>query len=145
MAAHLRADGFDPYGELTRHQASLEYAGKYGATVSFVGTMRDFNDGEPVRALTLEHYPGMTETHLARLGEDAKHRWDVLDTLIVHRIGRVTPNEPIVLVAVWARHRAQAFDAARFIIDELKSRAPLWKKEELADGTRWVEHNTPGR
>jgi molybdopterin synthase catalytic subunit len=136
--------GFDPYAELRRYQDELHGAqGKFGATVSFVGTMRDFNDDETVHAMTLEHYPGMTEKHLERILAEAKQRWDILDALIVHRIGAIRPSDPIVLVAVWASHRAPAFDAGRYLIEELKTRAPFWKKEVRPQAARWVEHNTP--
>jgi len=135
---------FEPYTELRRHQDGLaESRGKYGATVSFVGTMRDFNDDETVRAMTLEHYPGMTEKHLERIVAEAKKRWEIVDALIVHRVGAIEPNEPIVLVAVWSAHRAAAFEAGRYLIEELKSRAPFWKKESRPREERWVEHNTP--
>jgi molybdopterin synthase catalytic subunit len=85
----------------------------------------------------------MTERHLHQICEEAKQRWDILDSLIVHRIGDIQPNDPIVLVAAWSAHRAAAFDACRYLIEELKTRAPFWKKEQLQEATRWVEHNTP--
>src|SRR5581483_5549696 len=130
--------------ELQRYQREqLDAGGKFGATLSFVGTMRDFNEGDTVAAMTLEHYPGMTEKHLDQICAEARRRWDIIDALIVHRVGELRPNEPIVLVAVWAAHRGAAFDAGRYLIEELKSRAPFWKKEQLAQGSRWVEHNTP--
>jgi len=145
MAIAVRADPFDPCAELRRHQQAMpDAAGKYGATLSFVGTMRDFNEGEAVRAMTLDHYPGMTEKHLREISDEARRRWDLVDILIVHRVGDIRPNEPIVLVAVWSAHRAAAFEAGRYLIEELKARAPFWKKEQLAEGTRWVERNTPG-
>jgi molybdopterin synthase catalytic subunit len=141
----LRDVPFDPYAELTRYQAEiLDRAGKFGATCSFVGTMRDFNEGDTVRAMTLEHYPGMTEKHLARIVEEAGRRWDFLDVLVIHRIGEIVPDQPIVLVAVWSSHRGAAFDACRYIMEELKHRAPFWKKETLEQGERWVEGNTEG-
>lgn len=145
MTIAVRADPFDPCEELRRHQQAMpDAAGKYGATLSFVGTMRDFNEGETVRAMTLDHYPGMTEKHLREISDEARRRWDVLDVLIVHRVGDIRPNDPIVLVAVWSAHRAAAFEAGRYLIEELKARAPFWKKEQLTEGTRWVERNTPG-
>ena len=145
MTIAVRADPFDPGEELRRHQQAMPHvAGKYGATLSFVGTMRDFNEGEAVRAMTLDHYPGMTEKHLREISDEARRRWDLVDILIVHRVGDIRPNEPIVLVAVWSAHRAAAFEAGRYLIEELKARAPFWKKEQLAEGTRWVERNTPG-
>lgn len=144
MTIQLRETGFDPCAELARYQDEvLGRRGKYGATVNFVGTMRDFNEGRTVRAMTLEHYPGMTERHLEQICAEAKRRWDILDALIVHRVGEVHPNDPIVLVAAWSAHRAAAFEACRFLIEALKSRAPFWKKEQRNETTRWVEHNTP--
>jgi molybdopterin synthase catalytic subunit len=144
VAIQLREMGFDPYAELAAYQDGVVgRRGKYGAVISFVGTMRDFNEGRAVHAMTLEHYPGMTERHLEQICAEAKRRWDILDALIIHRVGEVHPNDPIVLVAVWAAHRAAAFEACRYLIEELKTRAPFWKKERLRETTRWVEHNTP--
>ncbi|MFL6622491.1 MAG: molybdenum cofactor biosynthesis protein MoaE [Sulfurifustaceae bacterium] len=144
MAIELRQAPFDPLLELRRYQDRLGDRGKYGAMVSFVGTMRDFNEGEPITAMTLEYYPGMTEKHLERITAEAKSRWPIIDACIVHRVGRLEPNDPIVLVAAWSAHRAAAFDACRYLIEELKTRAPFWKKEERhAAPARWVEHNTP--
>jgi molybdopterin synthase catalytic subunit len=141
----LRDAAFEPYAELHRYQSErLGQAGKYGATCAFVGTMRDFNEGDTVRAMTLEHYPGMTEKHLARIVEEAGQRWDFLDALVIHRVGDILPDQSIVLVAVWSSHRGAAFDACRYIMEELKQRAPFWKKEALAQGERWVEKNTEG-
>ncbi len=145
MKIEIREQPFDPFQELACHQESLvELRGRYGATASFVGALRDYNEGEPVHGMTLEHYPGMTERHLERILEEARLNWEFLDALIIHRVGELHPNDPIVLVAVWSRHRAAAFDACRFIMEALKSRAPFWKKETLADRQRWVERNTPG-
>lgn len=145
MKIEIREQPFDPFQELACHQESLvELRGRYGATASFVGALRDYNEGEPVHGMTLEHYPGMTEHHLERILEEARLNWEFLDALIIHRVGELHPNDPIVLVAVWSRHRAAAFDACRFIMEALKSRAPFWKKETLADRQRWVERNTPG-
>ena len=119
-------------------------SGKAGATATFIGTMRDFNEGDTVRAMRLEHYPGMTEKHLEEISDQAKSRWDLLDILIIHRVGELQPGDSIVLVAVWSAHRADAFEACRAIMEDLKSRAPFWKKEVLDDGHRWVAKNTPG-
>ncbi|MDO9372112.1 MAG: molybdenum cofactor biosynthesis protein MoaE [Gammaproteobacteria bacterium] len=135
---------FDPWQELARHQQALEQCGRYGATACFVGTLRDFNEGETVAAMTLEHYPGMTEKYLSAICAEAAQRWPIIDALIVHRAGEVTPNDTLVLTAVWAAHRAEAFAACRYLIEELKTRAPFWKHETLKAGARWVEHNTPG-
>lgn len=145
MKIEIREKGFDPWQELSHYQESLlELHGKYGATASFVGTMRDYNEGDTVRGMILEHYPGMTETHLQNILEVAQRRWGLLDALIIHRVGELHPNDPIVLIAVWSAHRAAAFEACRFIMEDLKSRAPFWKKEILVDGQRWVEKNTAG-
>lgn len=145
MTIEVRAGAFDPYAELRRHQERvLAGRGKHGATVSFVGTMRDFNENEAVAGMTLEHYPGMTEKHLERLVAEARTRWDIVDALVIHRVGAILPDQPIVLVAVWSAHRGPAFEACRYLIEELKTRAPFWKKEERPQtGARWVEHNTP--
>jgi molybdopterin synthase catalytic subunit len=105
--------------------------------------MRDVNEGDRVRSMTLEHYSGMTEAYLEKISQEAAQRWPILDSLVVHRVGDLAPSDPIVLVAVWSAHRAAAFDACRFLIEELKSQAPFWKKETLKSGTaRWVEKNT---
>ncbi|TNF37534.1 MAG: molybdenum cofactor biosynthesis protein MoaE [Gammaproteobacteria bacterium] len=144
MAIELRVRDFDPWQEIQRYQANHLAAGKYGATASFVGSMRDFNEGDSVQAMHLEHYPGMTENYLNKICDEARSRWDILDCLIIHRVGEVRPNDPIVLTVVWSAHRAAAFDACRFLMEELKSRAPFWKKEKLASGERWVDKNTPG-
>lgn len=137
---------FDPWEELRRQQVTLADGGSAaGACASFVGSLRDFNAGDSVRAMRLEHYPGMTEQYLQRIALEARQRWTVLDVLILHRVGDLQPGDPIVLAAVWSAHRVAAFAACEYLVEELKSRAPFWKKEILADGERWVEHNTPGR
>lgn len=110
-----------------------------GAVASFVGLARDTNEGSGVAAMTLEHYPGMTEKALAALVDEACARWALLDVTVVHRVGRLLPSDPIVLVAVAGAHRGEAFAACEFIMDALKTRAPFWKKEETPDGERWVE------
>ncbi len=144
MGVAVHNSGFDPWQELQRYQARvLNAGGAFGATATFVGTMRDFNEGDRVRSLTLEHYPGMTERYLERISREAADRWQILDSLIIHRVGDIEPGDPIVLVAVWAAHRGPAFDACRYLIEALKSQAPFWKKEALEEGERWVEKNTP--
>ena len=110
-----------------------------GAIASFVGLARDLNEGSGVAAMTLEHYPGMTEKALATLVDQANSRWSLLDVTVIHRVGRLLPGDPIVLVAVASSHRGEAFAACEFIMDFLKTRAPFWKKEETPDGERWVE------
>ena len=118
---------------LTRGRADV------GGLASFVGLVRDANDGSAVSGMTLEHYPGMTEKALEQICEEAHARWDLLDTLVIHRVGRLVPGDRIVLVGVASAHRGEAFEACEFIMDYLKTRAPFWKKEETPQGTRWVE------
>src|SRR3954463_16806805 len=111
-----------------------------GGIASFVGLVRDEHGGTPVTAMTLEHYPGMTERQLEAIVAEARRRWPLQDALVVHRFGRMLPGEPIVLVLTASAHRAAALDACAFLIDWLKTRAPFWKLEETeADGERWVE------
>jgi molybdopterin synthase catalytic subunit len=110
-----------------------------GGTVMFVGTVRDLSGGADVGAMTLEHYPGMTEQALAGIEAEARARWPLDETLIVHRYGRMEPGEDIVLVIAASAHREAAFDACRFLIDWLKTEAPFWKLEEGRQGPRWVE------
>lgn len=142
MPVALRQGPFDPWSELARYERTLAPAGAVGATACFVGTMRDFNEDARVSAMELEHYPGMTERQLEAIVDEAKSRWPVLDALVIHRVGAIRPGEPIVLVAAWSAHRADAFAACRHLIEALKTRAPFWKKEQLDNRTRWVEHNT---
>lgn len=144
MKVGIRSEPFDPWQAIGDHQQAMGRAGEYGASAVFVGTMRDFNEGDTVKGMTLEHYPGMTEQYLEKISREAIDRWDLLDTLVIHRVGDLQPNDPIVLVAAWSAHRGAAFEACRFLIEALKSRAPFWKKETLPEGSRWVEHNTPG-
>ena len=110
-----------------------------GAVASFVGLVRDANDGSAVKGMTLEHYPGMTEKALESICAEAHARWDLLDTLVIHRIGSLVPGDRIVLVGVASAHRGDAFEACEFIMDYLKTRAPFWKKESTPQGERWVE------
>ena len=114
-----------------------------GAIASFVGTVRDLNtvasETAPVEGLALEHYPGMTERALEDICVEARSRWRVIDTLIVHRVGDLAPGDQIVLVVVTSGHRGDAFAACEFIMDYLKTRAPFWKKEQTPEGERWVE------
>ena len=119
--------------------------GVYGALATFVGTMRDSNEGDQVVSMRLEHYPEMTEKQLEKIITDATKQWPLIDALIAHRVGDILPGEPIVLTAVWSKHRAAAFDACRYLMEALKTDATFWKKESLADNSeRWVEKNTPG-
>ncbi|MBI3571469.1 MAG: molybdenum cofactor biosynthesis protein MoaE [Gammaproteobacteria bacterium] len=140
MKVHVTGRPFDPWREIENYRrATPALAGNAGATTVFVGTMRDLSQGARVTAMTLEHYPGMTEKQLEAICREAAARWEILDMLVVHRYGALKPDEPIVLVAVWAAHRDPAFDTCRYIIDALKTRAPFWKREETKSGTRWVE------
>lgn len=142
MLIEIKDEAFEPYQCLLDYQQKAGFAGKYGATAVFVGSMREFNQGDDVAVMSLEHYPGMTEKYLEKISNEAANKWDILDSLIIHRIGKMLPNDPIVLVAVWSAHRAAAFDASRYLMEELKSRAPFWKKEAVQQGERWVEKNT---
>jgi molybdopterin synthase catalytic subunit len=146
MLVKILAEPFDPWAEASGYQNVAEpMAGKFGAMNLFVGTMRDFNEGDDVAGMTLEHYPRMTEKALEIIVQEAAERWPVIDALVVHRVGDILPGDPIVLVAVWTSHRGDAFDASRHIMEALKSRAPFWKKELLkAKDERWVAHNTDG-
>ena len=110
-----------------------------GALASFTGLVRDANDGSAVSSMTLEHYPGMTEKALADICAQAHARWDLVDTLVIHRVGALKPGDRIVLVGVTSAHRGEAFAACEFIMDYLKTRAPFWKREETPEGSRWVE------
>lgn len=110
-----------------------------GAVVSFVGLMRDSNQGERVRSMTLEHYPAMTEKALQAIVREADERWDLMGICLLHRVGELLPTDPIVLVSVASAHRGEAFRACEFIIDYLKTRAPFWKKERTAAGEHWVD------
>ena len=112
---------------------------RVGAVVSFLGTVRDMNEGSEVQELTLEHYAGMTEKALEEILSQAKSRWDIYQALVIHRIGPLLPEDQIVLVAVTSAHRGEAFAACEFIMDYLTTAAPFWKKENTPEGTRWVD------
>jgi molybdopterin synthase catalytic subunit len=112
---------------------------KVGAVASFIGVVRDMNDGDSVADMTLEHYPGMTEKALEDIEAQAKTRWDIFDTRIIHRIGTLKPTDQIVMVVVSGAHRGEAFAACEFIMDYLKTAAPFWKKESTSQGARWVD------
>jgi len=141
MKVEVTAKQFNPWACLQNYESTALAHGKYGALANFVGTMRDYNQGDTVQKMYLEHYPGMTEKYLLKISQTAMQRWDILDTLIIHRVGEIQISDTIVLVAAWAGHRAPAFDACRFLIEELKHNAPFWKQETLTDKMRWVESN----
>lgn len=132
----VQADDFDVSAELALLRAQDP---RIGAVVSFVGTVRDMNDGASVSEMELEHYPGMTEQALAKIIEQANARWPLFGARVIHRVGPLKPLEQIVLVACASAHRGEAFDACEFIIDYLKTDAPFWKKEQTPDGARWVD------
>lgn len=146
MQVKIYQTPFNPWKELQDYQESvLGNTIKFGATNIFIGTMRDYNEGDAVQSMTLDYYPGMTEKQLEKIISDATQQWQLIDATVVHRVGEIRPDEVIVLVAVWSAHRGDAFDACRFIMEALKSTAPFWKKELLESGqTRWVEKNTDG-
>ena len=144
MQIRIVKAGFDPGRELADHQATTLRRGEYGANAVFIGSMRDFNEGSQVHSMTLEYYPGMTEKHIEQICHTAAQRWSLQDVLVIHRVGDICPGDPIVLVSVWSAHRGDAFDACRFIMEDLKHTAPFWKKESLDSGERWVDQNTDG-
>ncbi len=146
MKIVIDSTSFDPWRVLDDYQKNMsDLDGQYGATAVFIGTMRDFNEGDDVSEMFLEHYPGMTERHLENICLQATGEYQLIESLVVHRVGAIKPNDPIVLVAVWTAHRKQAFEACREIMEDLKSKAPFWKKEQIAGGEdRWVEKNTKG-
>ncbi len=115
---------------------------RIGAIASFIGVVRDINDGDAVSTMTLEHYPGMTEKSIGVIIEQARGRWEVLDALVIHRVGTLKPTDQIVLVVVASGHRGDAFAACEFIMDYLKTQAPFWKKEVTPQGARWVDART---
>ena len=136
MSVRVQTADFDVGAELTALRANDP---RIGALASFVGLVRDINDGASVSGMTLEHYPGMTEKALEAIVADAQGRWDIFDALVIHRVGPLAPCDQIVLVAVSSAHRGEAFAACEFIMDYLKTKAPFWKKEATADGGRWVD------
>jgi molybdopterin synthase catalytic subunit len=132
----VQSEPFDPAAEQERLWRGRP---QIGALVSFLGLMRDLNEGEAISRMTLEHYPGMTEKALMAIAEEAARRWSLDGVRILHRVGSLAPHDPIVLVAVTSAHRGDAFRACEFLIDYLKTRAPFWKKETTPSGDRWVE------
>ncbi|MBM3358485.1 MAG: molybdopterin synthase catalytic subunit MoaE [Betaproteobacteria bacterium] len=136
MTVRIQTADFDAGAEI----AALRRGNpKVGAVASFIGVVRDVNEGDAVAEMTLEHYPGMTEKAIEEIVGQAVARWEVLDALVIHRVGTLKPADQIVLVAVASGHRGDAFAACEFIMDYLKTRAPFWKKEKTGKGVRWVE------
>jgi molybdopterin synthase catalytic subunit len=136
MAVRVQHEDFDAGVEIARLRAGNP---KIGAVASFIGVVRDLNEGADVATMALEHYPGMTEKALEAIVERAKARWDLYDVLVVHRVGELRPTDQIVLVVVTSAHRGEAFAACEFVMDYLKTQAPFWKKETTPSGTRWVD------
>ena len=136
MPVRVQVEDFDVSRELAALRAG---DARVGAVAAFIGTVRDVNEASTVAAMTLEHYPGMTEKALAAIVDEAKSRWDIIDALVIHRVGELRPADQIVLVGVTGAHRGEAFAACEFIIDYLKTRAPFWKKEATPSGSRWVD------
>ena len=136
MSIRIQEKDFDLSAEIA---ALRKGDPRVGAVVSFLGTVRDMNEGSEVQELTLEHYAGMTEKALEEILSQAKSRWDIYQALVIHRIGPLLPEDQIVLVAVTSAHRGEAFAACEFIMDFLKTAAPFWKKENTPEGARWVD------
>ena len=136
MAVRVQEADFDAGAEIA---ALRKGDPRVGAVASFIGVVRDLNEGDRVSELTLEHYPGMTEAALEKIVAEARSRWDIYDALVIHRVGRMQPTDQIVLVVVTSAHRREAFAACEFLMDYLKTRAPFWKKEQTGQGSRWVE------
>jgi len=132
----IQAEDFDLSTEVAQLRAGHP---KVGGVVTFVGTVRDLNEGATVSEMELEHYPGMTEQSISIIIDQAKQRWPIMSALVIHRIGPLKPKDQIVLVAVTSAHRGEAFAACEFIIDYLKTEAPFWKKEQTPEGARWVD------
>jgi len=136
ITVRLQPEDFDVAAEqaaLTRGRTDI------GAVVTFTGICRGAESGEPIAALTLEHYPGMAEAEIARHVEEAKSRWPLLGVTVIHRYGRIAPGENIMMVATASSHREAAFAAADFLMDYLKTKAPFWKQVESKSGKAWVE------
>jgi molybdopterin synthase catalytic subunit len=136
MPVRVQTQDFDIGAEIAALRAG---DARVGAVASFVGTVRDINEGSGVATMTLEHYPGMTEKALEEICAQARARWDICDLLVIHRVGELKPLDQIVLVAVTSAHRGEAFAACEFVMDYLKTQAPFWKKEVTPSGARWVE------
>jgi molybdopterin synthase catalytic subunit len=136
MTVRVQSEDFDVSREIAQLRAGNP---QIGAVASFIGVVRDLNDGSSVATMTLEHYPGMTEKAIGKIIDEAKGRWQVYDALVIHRVGTLAPLDQIVLVVVTSAHRGDAFAACEFIMDYLKTQAPFWKKEKTPDGARWVE------
>lgn len=139
MVVRVQIEDFDVGAEIANLRRGNPAV---GAVASFVGVVRDLNEGASVAEMTLEHYPGMTEKALEKIVGEARSRWDIYDACVIHRVGTLRPCDQIVLVVVTSAHRGEAFQACEFLMDYLKTRAPFWKKEQTPGGARWVEART---
>jgi len=136
MTVRVQTADFDASREIAALRAG---DARVGAVATFIGTVRDVSNTADVSTLTLEHYPGMTEKALETIVAETRARFDIFDALVIHRVGTLVPTDQIVLVVVTSAHRGDAFDACRFLMDYLKTRAPFWKKEKTPEGERWVD------
>jgi len=132
----IQEQDFDLQQEVAALRAS---DARVGAVCSFIGTVRDRNDGSPVASMELEHYPGMTEKAIEAMIDEAHRRFDILGARVVHRVGLLLPQDQIMMVAVISAHRGESFQACEFLMDYLKTQAPFWKKEQTPEGPRWVD------
>jgi len=132
----IQTDDFDLSTEVAHLREGDQ---RVGAVCSFVGTVRDHNDGQSVKTLELEHYPGMTEKAIEAMIDEAHRRFNIYGARVIHRVGLLQPLDQIVLVAVTSAHRGESFQACEFLMDYLKTQAPFWKKEDTPDGARWVD------
>ena len=132
----IQTEDFDLSAEVARLRANKKGV---GAVCTFVGTVRDRNDGQSVSTMELEHYPGMTEKAIEQMIDEAHRRFDILGARVIHRVGLLQPLDQIVLVAVTSAHRGESFQACEFLMDYLKTQAPFWKKEQTPEGARWVD------
>ena len=140
MKIEIMNEKFDPWEALVDYKKNvLLNDSRIGATSVFLGTVRDFNDNEEVENMELEHYPGMTEKYLEDMVNSAIKKYNIIDGLVIHRVGLLEPTDPIVVVATWSEHRENAFNATRDIMEALKAQAPFWKKESTNNGFRWVK------
>ena len=143
MKIEIISEKFDPWELLVEYKRNeLQNNPKIGASSVFLGTMRDFNDDDDIDSMELEHYPGMTEKYLSDIVTKAIKKFNIIDGLVIHRVGLLSPTDPIVLVATWSEHRDNAFNATREIMESLKAQAPFWKKESTDNGFRWVKPTT---
>ena len=140
MKIEIIDEKFDPWQSLVDYKRDeLQNNPKIGASSVFLGTMRDFNEGDEVESMELEHYPGMTEKYLTDIVNNAIKKYKIIDGLVMHRVGHLNPTDPIVIVATWSEHRDNAFNATRAIMESIKVEAPFWKKEDTGKGFRWVK------